>query len=69
MVDFILWVSVIGTGLCALVFLTLFTLMFLSLVQYVKDKTNAHALPPPDKAAERPWSQKYFERAIGRKNT
>lgn len=68
MVDFIFWVSVIGTGLCVLVFAVLFFLIFVSFISYIKDKFNNHALPPPDKAAERPWGQKYFERAIGRKN-
>jgi heme/copper-type cytochrome/quinol oxidase subunit 2 len=66
MLDFIVWVAVISTGLSALVFLVVIGLIFASVFDHFKRKGNSN-LPPPDKAAERSWSQKYFERAIGKK--
>jgi len=67
MLDFIIWVAVISTGLSALVFVAVIGLIFASLFDHFRSKGNSHSLPPPDKAAERSWSQKYFERAIGKK--
>jgi hypothetical protein len=66
MLTFVLWTVYIATGLAALVWLTLVCVVLASI------KSNWHRtaqgnLPPPDKAAERSWSQRYFERAIGRK--
>ena len=67
MLDFVVWVAIISTGLAVLVFLTILALIFASLFDYFRSKGNSNSLPPPDKAAERSWSQKYFERAIGKK--
>lgn len=64
MVDVIMWVAIIGTGLAATVFLILFALMFAALFNYIREKTSSHSLPPPDHAAERMYGQQYFERAV-----
>ena len=66
MLNFIAWVAVISTGLSAIVFLAIIGLIFASVFDHFKRKGNGN-LPPPDKAAERRWSQKYFERAIDKK--
>ena len=62
MVTFILWVAIIGTGLCVLVFLTLLCLIGYSLATSVKN----YVLPPPDRAAERMYDQQYFDRAVSK---
>lgn len=64
MVDVIMWTAVVGTGLAALVFLLVVALMFASLFNYIRDKTNNHSLPPPERVAERMYGQQYFERAV-----
>jgi hypothetical protein len=63
MLDVIIWVAIIGSALCALVFLTLIVLVLFSLGSRMKN----YALPPPDRAAERMYGQQYFDRAIGKK--
>lgn len=68
MVDVVLWIAVIGTGLCVLVYLTLLGVIILSIIGYVTGERNKNeVLPEPDPRAERTYGQKYFERAIGRK--
>ena len=68
MLNFVIWVSIISTGLAALVFLAILGVTLASVFDHFRGKSNWHRnLPPPDKAAERPWSQKYFERVIGKK--
>lgn len=67
MLNFVIWVSIISTGLAALVFLAILGVVLTSLFDHFRTKGNSHSLPAPDKAAERPWSQRYFERAAGRK--
>jgi len=62
MVDLILWVAVIGTALCVLVFLSVLALIILMLGNSVK----GYVLPPPDKAAERMYDQQYFDRAVSK---
>jgi hypothetical protein len=62
MVTFIMWVAIVGTALCALVFATLIVLILLSL----GSKAKNYALPPPDKAAERMYDQQYFDRAVSK---
>lgn len=62
MVDFIMWVAIIGTGLCVLVFLSVLALIILMLGNSMKGRV----LPPPDKAAERMYNQRYFDRAVSK---
>ena len=62
MVDVILWVAVIGTGLCVLVFLSVLALIILMLVNSMRNRI----LPPPDKAAERMYGQQYFDRTMSK---
>lgn len=62
MVTFIMWVAIIGTGLCVLVFLSVLALIILMLGNSVK----GYVLPPPDKAAERMYGQQYFDRTMSK---
>jgi Na+-transporting methylmalonyl-CoA/oxaloacetate decarboxylase gamma subunit len=62
MVDFIMWVAIIGTGLCVLVFLSVLALIILMLGNSMKN----YILPPPDKAAERMYGQQYHDRIVSK---
>lgn len=64
MITFITWVTFIGVGIAAIVWLTLVGLILARLAAY---RPTRYALPPPDKASERMYGIQYFIRAIGRK--
>jgi hypothetical protein len=66
MVNFIVFVAIVGSGLAVLVFAVIIFLIMAMLFARLTERGN-HSLPEPDKAADRPWGQKYFERAIGRR--
>ena len=66
MVNFIVFVAVVDSGLAVLVFAVIIFLIMAMLFARLTERGN-HSLPEPDKAADRPWGQKYFERAIGRR--
>lgn len=66
MLDFLLWLAVISTGLCVIIFLCVVGVLLLIVIDKVKSATPV-ALPDPDPRAERTFGQKYFERAIGKK--
>jgi hypothetical protein len=68
MIDFILWVALIGTALCALVMLTLIVTIIVSVADaWRRHKALRGVLPPPDKAADRTYGLNYFYRANGKK--
>jgi hypothetical protein len=66
MVNFIVFVAIVGSGLAVLVFAVIIFLIMAMLFARLTERGN-HSLPEPDKAADRPWGQKYFERAINRR--
>ena len=66
MVTFILWVAVIGTALCALIFLTIIGLVIFDLCAALRRRRNREVLPYPDTSAERMYDINYFYRANGR---
>ena len=65
MLNFTLFVSVVGVAVCIGVYLALLTLIIFRVSH--KTRGTGEVLPPPDRAAERPYGQQYFERAIGKK--
>lgn len=67
MVNLIILVAIIGSGLAILVFAVSIFLAVATMFARLTERGN-HSLPEPDKAADRPWGQKYFERAIGRRS-
>ena len=67
MVNFIVFIAIVSTGLAVLVFAVILFLIMAMLFARLTERGN-HSLPEPDKAADRPWGQKYFERAIGRRS-
>jgi uncharacterized iron-regulated membrane protein len=70
MIDFVIWTIFIGVGICAAVFLVLAVCIIISIVDMWRKRMSLlQVLPPPDKAAERTFSQRYFERAIGRRDS
>ena len=67
MLDFIIWVAIVGSAMCMLVFLALIVVVMMSIVDAYKRRMESHAvLPPPDKAADRTYGLKYFYRANGK---
>ena len=66
MVNFIVFIAIVSTGLAVLVFAVILFLIMAMLFARLTKQGN-RLLPEPDKAADRPWGQKYFERAIGRR--
>jgi len=67
MLTFITWVAVIGTALCALVFLTLFAVVVTSVINDWKQRQSMrNVYPHPDTSAERMYDVQYFYRANGR---
>lgn len=67
MVTFIMWVAIIGSLICVLVYASIVVVITLSLCDWVKRRRVQEVLPPPDRAAERMYDIQYFIRAIGRK--
>lgn len=66
MITFITWVALIGTGIAALVWVTLACVVF-ARIRENWHRTGGGNLPPPERQTERTFGQQYFERAIGRK--
>jgi hypothetical protein len=69
MLDFVLWATFAMLTICAMVLLAIVGVVFLILIENINKRRAMYvALPDPDPRAERTFGQKYFERAIGRRN-
>ena len=68
MITFITYVALIGTGLAALVWITLVCVVLGSIAKNWHRSAPRESLPPPEYQANRVYGQQYFERAIGRKS-
>jgi hypothetical protein len=67
MVSLIMWVSLVGVGLCVLVFLTIVGVVVTGVINYWRQRCSmGAALPYPDTSAERMYDVQYFYRANGR---
>ena len=67
MVTFIAGVALVLTALSGIVFLLLIGLIVSETVRSLyRLLRKEKALPPPDRAAERTYGQKYFERAVSK---
>ena len=68
MLDFVLGVIVICTGLCVLTFFALGIVVGMWCIEsWNRKRASRYPLPPPDRAAERMYDQQYFDRAVGKK--
>lgn len=66
MVTFIMWVALIGVGICTLVFLALFYFIIADVYRAWRFHNSREVLPYPDTSAERMYDVQYFYRANGR---
>lgn len=64
MVNVIMWTALIGVGLCAAVFATLFGYIFFDMYKSRKNDKQREVLPPPERQAQRVYGQQYFEKAM-----